>query len=95
MRQKADKIKQRTVSFLKIQFLNSTFIRQRDKKRKGLFQKPSNVEDPTSIPSNTGGNSPLTSPQHKVGVVITSSRQAHRRFVFILWKVINGDYNLL
>ena len=29
--------------------------------------------------------SPVTSPQHRVGVVITSSRQAHRRFACYLF----------
>lgn len=36
----------------------------------------------TSHPASSSGGSPLTSPQHKVGVVITSSRQAHRRYVY-------------
>lgn len=55
---------------------------QRDKKRKtgGFFQKPGTGNAADEVPQNTAtGGSPLTSPQHKVGVVITSSRQAHRR----------------
>ena len=54
---------------------------QRDTKRrgKGLFQ---NTKDADAGTSTQSGSSPLTSPQHKVGVVITSSRQAHRRFAY-------------
>ena len=57
------------------------------KKRKGFFhQKPttSNSEEVQRESAPTGG-SPLTSPQHKVGVVITSSRQAHRRFAIFIF----------
>ena len=51
-------------------------VLQNAKKRKGFFQKPEKPEQ--EVQASTGG-SPLTSPQHRVGVVITSSRQAHRR----------------
>ena len=64
----------------RIHFLCFRFL-QRDTKRrgKGLFQNTKEAEAGTSTQS---GSSPLTSPQHKVGVVITSSRQAHRRFAY-------------
>ena len=61
------------------EYIFFSFQRDTKKRGKGLFQ---NTKEGEAGSSSQQSGSPLTSPQHKVGVVITSSRQAHRRFAY-------------
>ena len=79
-----------TYSLILIQvffFKNDTHVLyiclQDTKKRKGLFQRHLSHSDTEAAAAAAAlSNSPLTSPQYsKMGVVITSSRQANRRYV--------------